>query len=145
MEKPNLLLTGSSIIYLAGAIPLLFAPAELLAFAGAAPTAVGSALLQVVGAANLGFAMLAWMTRYATIGGIFGRPIVVAHLAYTASAALLLLSAVRRAPAPPLAWGAVGIYALLAIGFGARLLGGPSGARRPSLIRRGVVAAHGMS
>ena len=119
--RPNLLLVVSAILYLAGALPLLFAPDELLAFAGAPPSALESALLQVIGSALFGFAMLNWLSRYSRIGGIFGRPLLVANLAHTASAALLLGHVISRAPlSAPLAV-ALAFYTILAVSFGLKL------------------------
>ncbi len=119
--RPNLLLVVSAILYGAGALPLLFAPDELLAFAGAPPSALDAALLQVLGSALFGFAMLNWISRYSRIEGIFGRPLLIANLAHTASAALLLGHVAIRAPfSAPLA-GALVFYTVLAVAFGLRL------------------------
>jgi hypothetical protein len=116
-ERPNLLLTASALIYFAAAVPLLFAPDELLAFAGAPPSRLDAALLQVVGCAVFGFAMLDWMSRYTRTGGIYGRPLVIANLAHTSSAALLLGKAASRAGFPVAVLVPLGIYAVLAVGF----------------------------
>ena len=126
-ERPNLLLTISAAAYFAVAIPLLFAPDEILAVAGTAPSRLDAALLQVVGSAVFGFSMLNWMSRYTRTGGIYGRPLVIANLTHTASAALLLGKAVSRAGFSLAAAVPLGIYALLAAGFGIALFSGPRG------------------
>jgi hypothetical protein len=116
-ERPNLLLTASALIYFAAAVPLLFAPDEMLALAGAPPSALGAGLLQVVGCAVFGFSMLNWMSRYTRIGGIYGRPLVIANLTHLSSAALLLGKAASRAGFPGAVLAPLGIYAVLAVLF----------------------------
>jgi sugar phosphate permease len=124
-ERPNLLLTISAVVYFAAAIPLLFAPDEILSFAGAAPSALAAGLLQVVGSAVFGFSMLNWASRYTRTGGIYGRPLVIANLAHTASAALLLARAAARGGWPAGAVVPLGIYAVLAVGFGMAMFSRP--------------------
>jgi hypothetical protein len=119
--RPNLLLVVSAILYLAGALPLLFAPDELLAFGGAPPSALAGALLQVLGSALFGFAMLNWLSRYSRIEGIFGRPLLVANLAHTASAALLLGHIAMRATFSAPFAVALAFYGALAVSFGLKL------------------------
>ena len=126
-ERPNLLLTASAAVYFAAAVPLLFAPDELLAFAGEPASGLDAALLQVVGSAFFGFSMLNWMSRYTRTGGIYGRPLVIANLTHAASAALLLGKAASREGFPVAVMVPLGIYALLAVGFGAALFSSPRG------------------
>ena len=47
--------------------------------------------VQTVGAAYLAFAMLNWMSRGSTIGGIYGRPLVVANVVHFTMVAILLI------------------------------------------------------
>jgi hypothetical protein len=124
-ERPNLLLTVSALIYFAAAVPLLFAPDELLAFAGAPLSALDAGLLQVVGSAVFGFSMLNWMSRYTRTGGIYGRPLVMANLAHSASAALLLGKMASRAGFPVGVVVPLGIYAVVAVGFGIAMFSSP--------------------
>ncbi len=126
-NRPQPLLAASAAIYFAAGATLLFLPQEILAFAGTPENPLNVGLLQVLGSAVFGFAMLNWMTRHSRLGGIFGRPVVVANTAHAASAALLLGKLALRPPlsAPFLAVAA--LYALLAIGFGFYMFGrGPS-------------------
>jgi hypothetical protein len=131
--KSNPLLVFAAIAYFAAALPLLFAPEEILAFAGAASSPLVVALLQTLACALLGFAMLDWMSRFARIDGIFGRPLVVANLAHAVSAALLLGKLALHGPArPPVLLIAVAVYGLLAVGFGWAMFGpspAPAGER----------------
>lgn len=120
-DRPNLLLTVSAAAYLLAAIALLFAADELLHLARGAASQLDVALLQLLGAALFGFAMLNWLSRYSIVGGIFSRPLVVANLAHTATAALMLGHLAVRQPVSPWLAGATLAYAALGVAFGARL------------------------
>jgi hypothetical protein len=121
MNRPNYLLVTAAVLFLVAALPLLFAPAELQGWAGFDASPTSSLLLQVLGSALFGFAMLDWLARYARIDGIFGRPLLMANLAHTASAALLLGHAVIGGNRTPLVLTATAGYAILAAAFGSRL------------------------
>lgn len=126
----NALLTASALLYLVAGMAFIFAGDELLRAAGAEGTAVEVALVQLLGAALFGLGMMNWMNRFAQVGGIYGRPLVVANFANGFIGALMLVHVARQAPmTAPLAAG-LATYALLALGFGARLIGSP--VRRPS-------------
>jgi serine/threonine protein kinase len=83
-------------------------------------------LLQVLGSALFGFAMLNWLNRHSRIGGIFGRPVVAANLAHAGSAALLLGKVVKRAEFPPLLVFMLAAYAVLAIAFAVKFFVQPA-------------------
>jgi hypothetical protein len=124
---PSPLLFASAAVYFAAGLLLLFAPEESLELCGVPTTLLDVALLQVIGSALFGFAMLNWLSRHTRIGGIFGRPLVAANLAHAGSAALLLAHLARRSNlAAPLAV-ALALYGALAIGFGIRLVRPPEG------------------
>jgi len=120
-DRPNMLLSVSAIAYLLAALALLFTAEELLHFALGAASQLDVALLQLIGAALFGFAMLNWLNRYSIVGGIFSRPLVVANLAHTATAALMLGHLAVRQPVSPWLTGATLAYAALGVAFGARL------------------------
>jgi hypothetical protein len=126
--RPSLLLLASAIVYFAAALPLLFAPEETLAFAGVAASTFDTALLQVLGSAVFGFAMLNWLNRHSRIGGIFGRPVVAANLAHAGSAALLLGKIAQRAAFAPLLVAVLAVYAVLAIAFAFKFFVQPNAA-----------------
>ena len=125
-NKPNPLLVGSAVLYFLAGVAALFVPQELLSYGEAVPSALTVSLLQAVGAAFLGFGMLNWLSRYSLVGGIYGRPIVVANFAHAFAAAALLVKAVPRGNGSPLAWAALGIYGVLAVLFGLRFFGSGS-------------------
>jgi hypothetical protein len=124
-DRPNPLLTASAVLYFVAAVPLLFAPQDPLAGAGDGETPGRVAVLQVLGSALFGYSMLNWANRYSRVEGIFGRPLVIANLAHTASAALLLLRAAIEAKFAPVVAVPTALYVLLAVAFGARLFRAP--------------------
>jgi hypothetical protein len=137
-QRPNLLLLLSTLVYLAAALPLLFAPQELLAAFGAPTSTLDVVLLQVIGSAVFGFAMLNWAYRFSMIGGIYGRPVVIANLAHAASAALLLAPIARRTSFSwPLA-GALAVYGVLAVAFGWKFFAAPKAPSIPPAPRPGA-------
>jgi hypothetical protein len=115
-------LSVSAVAYLLAALALLFAADEILRFALGAASQLDVALLQLIGAALFGFAMLNWLNRYSLVGGIFSRPLVMANLAHTATAALMLGHLAVRQPVSPWLAGAALAYAALAVGFGSKLV-----------------------
>lgn len=122
-SKPDPLLVFSSAIYLLAGAAALFAPQELLSLGGAVPGPLTVSLLQMVGAAFLGFGVLNWMSRHSLVGGIYSRPLVVANFGHAFAGAALLVKAVPRGNGSALAWAALGIYCVLALLFGLKLLG----------------------
>jgi hypothetical protein len=131
--KPNPLLVASAAIYFAAGVTMLFLPQELLAFTATPGTPTSVGLVQVLGSAVFGFSMLNWMTRHSRLGGIYGRPLVVANTAHAASAALLLGKIAARSSASAPFWIVVAVYAALAIGFGIHMFGrGPTSDPKPS-------------
>lgn len=74
------LVSATSAILLASAgVVLLFAADDLLPWLIDGYPATGAWLGQLVGAGYLAVANLNWMTRRSVIGGLFGRPVVVAN------------------------------------------------------------------
>ena len=119
--KPNLLLAASAVAYFAAAVALLFAPEETAALLGAAADGGRDRMLQVLGGALLGFAMLNWASRYSRTEGILGRPIVLANLAHTATAFLVLVRPAVRSSGDPALWVPAVAYLVLGLAFGSRL------------------------
>ncbi len=124
-DRPNLLLWISAVGYFAAALPLLFAPEELLLYAGEQPSTLSAAILQVVGSALFGFAHLNWMNRHGVIGGIYGRPVVLANFAHAATAALMLGHVAIRTPFSAPLTAIVALYGALALAFGQKLFTAP--------------------
>jgi len=115
---------SAALLSLAG-LALLFASDVLLpaVVPGFPPAAAW--LGQLLAAAWLGVAALNWLQRAAVLGGIYGRPIVLANLALYFVSALSLLRALMRAGTPSALWLAFAPAAVLAAVYGALLLRGP--------------------
>jgi len=128
--RADLLLTAAALAYLAGALPLVFAPDEVLRALGEDPSPLAALVAQLAGAALFGFAMLDWMSRGSLIGGIYGRPLVVANLAHAFIAAIALGRHALDQPIGPAILVALAVYAALAIGFGYKLFATPAAATR---------------
>jgi len=124
-ERAHPLLTTSALTYFVAAIPLLFAPGESAVALGASPAGGQVALLQVIGSALLGFAMLNWSSRFSRLGGVYGRPLVLANLAHAATAFLLLVQVALRDPSDLAVVVPTVAYLVLAVGFGSRLFVSP--------------------
>lgn len=125
MQTRSKLLTVSALVYFATGLPLLFAPDHLLAMLGRPVDQFEVATLQLLGCATFGFGMLNWMSRFSTIGGIFGRPLVVANFAYAGSAAMLLL---RFDLISRLGWAfgfVAAVFGVIAASFAVRLYKAP--------------------
>ncbi|MBZ0113294.1 MAG: hypothetical protein K8J08_12600 [Thermoanaerobaculia bacterium] len=121
--KANPLLAFSALAYGAGALPLLFMPEELMTATGAESNPISVTVLQLLAGALFGFAMLNWMSRYSRLGGIFGRPLIVANFAHAAIAVPALIRIVLAGDRSLPFMIAPGIYGLLLVGFGAKLFG----------------------
>ena len=124
VERPNILVTATAIVFFAVSVVLIFAADEVLAVAraqGASGTRLELALLQLFGAAVFGHAMLNWMHRYSRIGGILGRPLVMANFSHAMVAALMMLHLSRAAGWPIAALIAAAGYGVIAAAFGAKL------------------------
>ena len=107
-------MAGSAAVYFIASLALLFLPAEIVTRTGMEASPV---LLQLISGGLYGFAMLNWMLRYSTIGGIYHRPVIVANLGHAVIGSMSLLRAGGGWPVVVVA----AIYALIAIGFGRKL------------------------
>ena len=116
--------TALSVICLIAGILLIFLPDEIGPFLySPAPLNV---LLELAGAALFSFGILNWLSRYTTLGGIYGRPFVFANLAHFFIAGLPLAKAGLRDPAiGPLFWPFTTIYLAGAVLYGLLLFRNP--------------------
>ena len=107
--------TISSLCLVSFGTLLLFAPAEVSD--ALAPAATASAIVQVCGAAILGFAAMNWTARGSALGGIYGRAVVVGNQTHLMIGALLLVSGLIDAPRPLAYWVLAGLYICGAVFF----------------------------
>lgn len=119
--KPQPILVTSAILLMVGGLATLFAPVEIAALLANSGEPAGALVVQLLGGALFAFGFLDWMNRFATIGGIYGRPVVAANLAFFFIAATTFARRAFRGGAGESAglptWAALAICALLAIGY----------------------------
>lgn len=99
----------------------LFAPAEIARALGSG-TEITALSLQLLGAALLAMAMLNWMIRETAIGGIYGRPLVLANLIHFNTGFLVFFKAALAADDGLITSCGAAVYGLLALTFWSRLL-----------------------
>ncbi|MGZ8376494.1 MAG: hypothetical protein ACXWZS_14020 [Gemmatirosa sp.] len=121
----SLVARSSAAVLLVGGLALIFASDVLLPALVPGYPVSGAWLGQLLGAAWLGVATLNWLQRGALLGGIYGRPVVLANLVLYVVGALSLLRALREPGAPRAMWGLVVPAVLLAVVYGVLLLRGP--------------------
>ena len=93
-------MTVSAIGFAAFGLALLFAAEEVSGWL--APAAVDHPLMQLLGAALLGFAAMNWIARGSALGGIYGRAVVAGNQTHlTIGAILLVKHGVESASSPP--------------------------------------------
>ena len=125
----RILMIASAIFLGAMGVAASFLPVEILTFLDPGINRSLATVVQLLGAALLGFAMLNWMAKAAPAGGIYGRPIVTANLVHftVGGIALAKLAAVGDLPAAAIALAA--LYVIFALCFGVVMFGrGPIGA-----------------
>lgn len=132
MPFSRVLLTGSAAVLALLGLAGSFLPAELLGWLGATPAPALLLVVQLLGALALGFAALDWMSRHATAGGLYGRPLVVGNLLHFTSGALAALKLAARAPEVRPLWAVAAVYAVLALGFARAFLRPPTRASSPA-------------
>jgi hypothetical protein len=105
-----------------------FMPQEILGRAGIPADRFTVTLIQLAGALYFGFAFLNWTAKGMLLGGIYGRPIVVANLIHFAIGAIVLLEG-REPKAAALIVSAT-FYSVFAVWFGYVLFGpGPASSK----------------
>ncbi|HEY6572442.1 MAG TPA: hypothetical protein VI198_03915 [Candidatus Eisenbacteria bacterium] len=107
------LLLVSAILLMCLGVVTLFAPDEIAGLLSKSGVATRGVVVQLLAGALFALGILDWMNRYATIGGIYGRPVVLANFAFFFITATTLA---RHAPAAGgiAFWGATGVCGILA-------------------------------
>ncbi len=115
MPSPRSVLSVSAFVFALLGVALLFLPMELARLMGMGPS--GGLPLQLFAAGLLAMASLDWFGRGAIYGGIYGRPLVMANLAFGTVVAGSLISALRNGVLGRWGWIPAGVFALHAIVF----------------------------
>lgn len=87
------------------------------ALVGGASSSAASVPVQLFGGTLMAFAVLNWIGRRAILGGIYGRPIVVANFALGMITAGTLMAATLSGRMSRWGWALVCIFMLQAVGF----------------------------
>ena len=110
-----------------GGLVMLFAPDEILSRAVPAFPTTASWIGQLIAAGWLGLAALNWMSRSTLLGGIYGRPLVMANALFYFIGATTLFRVLRSQAHPMLlGWIAVPIAAFAGV-YAWLLFRGPIG------------------
>lgn len=112
------LMMASALFMAVIGLALTFAPQEILHRFDSDATIWEQAMAQLCGALYVAFALMNWMAKGATLGGIYGRPIVIGNLVHFTMGALMLLKMTTVPPEELTAWILLGFYAVLAVLFG---------------------------
>ncbi|SMD34627.1 hypothetical protein SAMN04488029_2105 [Reichenbachiella faecimaris] len=87
-----------------------FLPQEVNAHFGQSTAGVGLLISQTLGAALLAFALLNWMTRSNILGGIYGKPLMMANFLFFFASGMSYLKAADS----PVVW----VMAAISMAFG---------------------------
>ncbi|MBW3672186.1 MAG: hypothetical protein KY432_11015 [Acidobacteria bacterium] len=110
-------MASSALVLGVSGLLLTFASEEIAVALGASGDGLAPLSMQLLGAAQLGWAMTNWMSRESLFGGIYGRPLVVGNLLhFFAGGSTLLKSSLQSSSTTVLIVGVV--YGLLAVVFG---------------------------
>jgi hypothetical protein len=123
------------VLLLAGLVLLFAADAVLPALVPGLPRSA-SWVGQLLAAAWLGLAAVNWMQRTTLLGGIYGRPVVMANAVLYLVSTLGLLRALVDGAAPRAMWAACAIAGALAIVYCALMLRGPFDPLQPPAAAR---------
>lgn len=111
------LMQASAVFMAVIGLALTFAPQEILQHLDSDATAWEMTLAQLCGALYCGFALMNWMAKGATLGGIYGRPIVIGNLVHFTMGALVVLKMRSAPPSAPAQWSLAGMYLVFAMLF----------------------------
>lgn len=100
-----------------------FAPSEMLELLALPVDQPMPLLLQLAGAALIGWALVNWTARGLIIGGIYSRPLTLGNLVHFISATLALAKALPGTAFDPPLVALTLIYALFALCFGYLVFG----------------------
>lgn len=110
------LMIAASLVLALVAVALIFASEEWAANFGIESSAALTITAQVLGAFMASFAMLNWMSKGMTLGGIYGRPIVIANLLHFSMNGILF-TRLSFTNDEPILWAAAIISGALALAF----------------------------
>ncbi len=119
--------TLSAVVQAAGGIALLFGSDELLVPVVSGKAAGVTVLGQLVASGWLAMAWLNWCQRHLLIGGIYGRPMVLANFTLYLVSASSLVHLSMGSGSPAVVMVPAVLFGLLTLVYGMLLLKGPFG------------------
>jgi hypothetical protein len=126
--KAQPILVVAGLLLLGCGLAALFAPGEMAGFLGSRGQPTSAVVIQLLGGALFALGFLDWFSRFSAIGGIHGRPVLVANLSFFFIAATTLLRHALGSEGTAVAWLPAGVAGALAAWFG-RLLFFPQAPR----------------
>jgi hypothetical protein len=108
--QPILLVSG--LLLLCCALPAIFAPQEFAQFLGRGGQPESPVVVQLLGAGLFALGFLDWFSRFSAIGGIHGRPVLMANLSFFFIAATTLGRHASSGGGGPVAWLLAGLGGL---------------------------------
>lgn len=87
----KILMTSAAMFLGIIGIGLTFLPQEIGEFLSTCTNPISILILQILGAAYLGFAMINWMTRNNLIGGIYSKPLMIGNLVHFLVSSLAII------------------------------------------------------
>lgn len=118
--RPILLVAG--LLLLCCGVAALFAPQEIAQVLGSRGQPASPVVVQLLGAGLFALGFLDWFSRFSAIGGIHGRPVLVANLSFFFIAAATLGRHAAQSGGAVEAWLLAGVTGLMAAWFGGLLL-----------------------
>lgn len=110
----KLLMSANALILGLIGIALSFLPQEIVKVLTLRSDPI---VLQLLGALYLGFAMLNWMNKEKILGGIYGRPIVMANFAHFMIGGMALIKFLIKGPDSSLMVILTVLYAIFGLAF----------------------------
>jgi hypothetical protein len=117
------LMTASAVVMGAAGIAGSFMPHEILASLDTPATGSTPAIVQLLAALWLAWAMTNWMARGNAIGGIYSRPLAIGNFTHFAIGAVTLSKMVIAGGASATVTAGAILYAAFAIAFGLVIFG----------------------
>ena len=121
------LLFASALLLMGLGIVTLFAPDEIAGIVSKSGQATSGVVVQLLAGALFALGILDWMNRYATIGGIYGRPVVLANFAFFFITTTTLARFALAVGGGIALWGATGVSGILAALYAQLFFGSPRG------------------
>lgn len=121
----SLISSVSALVLAVAGVALLFGSDVILPSVVSGFPVDAAWLGQLLAAAWLGVAFLNWAHRTTVLGGIYGRPVVLANFALYVMSALSLVRVLYGSALSVWLWPAFVVSAVLAVAYGALLLRGP--------------------